>query len=275
MKHLLSAWPEIIKSLNCAKRILLFTDYDGTLTPIVEKPELAIISEETRLLLKNLATQRRITVGIISGRALADLKEKVNLGEIVYAGNHGFEIEGPGINFVNPLANEVRPLFKALSHLLALALGTTRGVFIENKGLTLSVHYRQMPEHKAPYLESIVQKIVKEFQSIARFRITSGKKVYELRPDVDWDKGKAIKLLMERYNSRNTSETLPIFLGDDITDEDGFHFLKKLGKGISVHIGNNLRRTAAKYYLRSTDEVNSFLSALLSYSQTRIENQLY
>ena len=137
MEHLLSSWSSVMEQLRQAKRILLLSDYDGTLTPIVERPEMANIKESTRRLLQSLVFQPHLTLGIISGRALIDLKNRVNVSGVIYAGNHGFEIEGPGISFVNPLADEIRPFFRGISQLLSLALEATKGVFVENKGLII------------------------------------------------------------------------------------------------------------------------------------------
>ena len=149
MEHLLSAWPKVIKQLRSASHILLLLDYDGTLTPIVERPELANLPEGMRQLLQALARQRRLTLGIISGRALADIKEKVGISGIIYAGNHGLEIEGPGISFVSPLAEEFKPILRLMHYVLSQALGAIKGVMVEDKGLTLSVHYRQVAEDKS------------------------------------------------------------------------------------------------------------------------------
>jgi trehalose-phosphatase len=121
-------------------------DYDGTLTPIVERPELAKLPEETCKLLQHLTTRPHFTLGIISGRALADLKALVNLKGILYAGNHGFEIEGPGLSFISPIADEIKPLIRILRQVLNMGVSTIKGVLVEDKGVTLSVHYRQVAD---------------------------------------------------------------------------------------------------------------------------------
>ncbi len=270
MEHLLSAWSEVLEQLRQARHILLLCDYDGTLAPIVEQPELASIPEKTRLLLQALAHQRLFTLGIISGRALADLKERINLNNVVYAGNHGFEIEGPGWSFINPLAEEIRPFFRVIFRWLTLAFETTKGVLVEDKGFSLSVHYRQVADANAADMKNIFKSIVDDARAIKDFRVTLGKKVFELRPAVDWDKGKAIDLLIEKYGG-NRKDILPIFLGDDVTDEDGFREIGKLQQGITVHVGNDPCRTTAKYYLNSTDEVGEFFNILLGCSRTHFE----
>ena len=265
MEHLLSAWPVVQERLRRAKHILLLSDYDGTLTPIVEKPEMAIIPSATRRLLQSLVSQHHFTVGIISGRALFDLKEKVSVSGAIYAGNHGFEIEGPGLNFVSPLAEEIRPLFRMMSRLLSLALETTKGVFVENKGLTLSVHYRQMPEEKSGHMKDTFDRVVEDAVSEGKLKVHSGKKVYELRPAVDWNKGKAISMLMKKYG-KGRPDTLPIYLGDDLTDEDGFDVISLTSNGLSIHIGSDTDASGAYYYLKSPDEVRDFLEKLLEYA---------
>jgi trehalose 6-phosphate phosphatase len=276
MKHLLSSFPGILEEIQKAKHILFLIDFDGTLTPIVEKPEMAVLSEKTREILRALAAQRHYTVGIISGRALADLKEKINVNGLIYAGNHGFEIEGPGLSFINPIADEIKPFFRVVRQILILTLGTIKGVLVEDKGITLSVHYRQVDEEKAKEIESLVKRAVNGSVSQEIFKVTTGKKVYEVRPAVNWDKGKAIRLLMKRYGKggRN-SGLLPIYLGDDLTDEDGFRMIEKYGNGITVHVGESNSTSIARYYLKSPDEVQIFLVKLLEYAQRDLSYEQY
>ncbi|OGO24458.1 MAG: trehalose-phosphatase [Chloroflexi bacterium RBG_16_50_9] len=264
MEHLLSAWPEIAAQLRDARHILLLTDFDGTLTPIVERPELADLSDDTRWILQALARQRHITLGVISGRALADLEERVGISGIIYAGNHGLEIEGPGISFVNPMAEELRPIFRIMHYVLGRALGAVRGVLVENKGLSLSIHYRLAERHRSGEVERIIRQVVGGTEASGQARITSGKKVYEVRPTVTWDKGKAIKLLMKKYGKGGRESGLvPMYFGDDLTDEDGFRVIESYGMGISVFVGEQSQPSAARYFLKSPAEVATFLGIML------------
>ena len=268
MEHLLSVWPEVAQRLRDAGHILLLIDYDGTLTSIVDRPELANLPEDTRQLLQALARQPRFTLGVISGRALADLKNKVSVGGIIYAGNHGLEIEGSGVGFTNPLAEEIRPVIRTMCQLLGQALRTIKGAIVEDKGLTLSVHYRLVEEDKIEEVKSIFERIVSGAKASGEIRITSGKKVYEIRPAASWDKGKAIKLLMKRYGKGGRkSRLLPIYLGDDLTDEDAFKVIGKYGNGISVFVGDDKQDTVARYFLKSPAEVAKFLGLLLEHNQ--------
>jgi len=263
LQHLFSVWQEVARRLKAVRRVLLLCDYDGTLTPIVEKPELAILPEKTRELLLALVTQRSFTVGVISGRAMADIRQKVGIENIIYAGNHGLEIEGPGISFINPLAEEMRPVLRLIQQVLNKALSPIRGVFVENKGLSLTIHYRMVEEDKSDEVRNVFERVIATARSLGKVIITTGKKVYEVRPQVDWDKGKAISLLIEKYGKPKVkSELLPIFLGDDQTDEDGFKVIESHG-GISILVGEDTAGSAARYYLKSPSEVDEFLSLLI------------
>ncbi len=264
MKSIMQEFTDIVEGLQAAPRLLFLSDFDGTLTPIVERPELASIPEDVRILLRKLANCPRVIVGIVSGRALNDLKEKVKVEGLVYAGNHGFEIEGPGLKFVNPIAGQIRPAIRVVARILTLALGSLKGVFVEDKGITLSVHYRLAEENAAWEVRKIVERAVNLSHFRGLFRITAGKKVLELRPALAWDKGKAVRLLMKRYGSGGRrSGLVPIYLGDDLTDEDAFKIIAKYGRGLSVHVGEPQIRSAADYYLESTYEVTDLLKRLL------------
>ncbi len=264
MEHLLAAWPRVFEQLQRARHIMLLTDYDGTLTPIVERPEMASMTENARRSLQALSMRQHLTVGVVSGRSLADLKSKVSVDGLVYGGNHGLEIEGPGVAFLSPVAAELRPSLRVLHSVLSRALCTVKGVFVEDKGLSISVHYRQVESHRTEDVRDIVRKIVSVAEANGKTRMTTGKKVYEIRPSVDWDKGNAIRLLMKRHGKGGLrSGLVPLFLGDDLTDEDGFKVVEAYGNGISIFVGEPNRQSAARYYLRTPGEVGGFLEMLV------------
>jgi len=259
MQYLFDMWQGVGIQIATTKNILLLFDYDGTLTPIVERPELAELSRETRNMLNSLSRKSRTVVGIISGRSINDLRNRIGLNSIVYAGNHGLEIEGPGIKFLHPVAEEIKTTLSVLYTMLRKALTSVDGTFIEDKGLTLSVHYRQVEEgEKQGEVKTAFEKITGVARMLGRVRTTSGKKVYEVRPPVAWDKGKAVKMLMKDYGK---GDVLPIYVGDDLTDEDAFTALRD-SKGITVYVGGNNPDFSAKYYLNSTEEVEQLLKKL-------------
>ena len=266
MEHLFLAWREVAVQLRAARHILFFSDYDGTLAPIAERPELANLSRETSELLQTLARQSCFTICVISGRACRDLQQRVGIRSIIYAGNHGLEIEGPAMSFINPIAKELKPLFRHLHQSLSKALGKVSGVLVENKGLSLSVHYRMVAEDKRDEVKNIFEQAIDAARSLGKVRITSGKRVYEVRPAVAWDKGKAIALLLKRQRKpKRKTQVLPIFLGDDLTDEDGFKVINQY-RGISIFVGEETANTAAHYFLDSPAEVEKFLGRLLEHA---------
>jgi trehalose 6-phosphate phosphatase len=268
LEHLLSCWGEILQMIQTAQHVLFLSDYDGTLTPIVEQPELAILSVSNRAFLRELAECKGVTVGIISGRALNDLKEKVRLPGVIYAGNHGFEIEGPGWDFISPIAAEIRPLLRVLRQVLSLTLGKIKGVLLEDKGFTISIHFRQVEEKNVNQVQQMVERVMQKPASQGLIKITPGKKVYEVRPAINWNKGKAIQLIMKKYGKGGRqSGLLPIYLGDDLTDEDGFRMINKYGSGVTAYVGEPRNDFSAQYYLKTTEEVTQFMAKILEFFQ--------
>lgn len=242
---------------------MLLSDYDGTLTPIVDRPELAGLGPGTRKLLETLSRRPDLSVGIISGRSLTDLKQMVGIAGITYGGNHGLEIEGPRLSYLNPAAQELRPALGALHQALSDALGLIAGVWVEDKGLTLSVHYRQADEARAGEIGDILEQKAGPLQASGKVWIAGGKKVYEVRPALAWNKGEVVALLASRWRqAMGRDEVLPIFLGDDLSDEDGFRAVARLD-GLSILVSEADSASAARYFLRSPAEVERFLGMVL------------
>ena len=262
MQYLLDVWNKISRRLKSANHVLIICDFDGTLAPIVDRPELAVLAPDTRRLIQSLARNRRYTVGIVSGRALADLKDKVNVEGVIYAGNHGLEIEGFGASFLEPIAEEIRPFFQILSQVLTTTLKGIKGVLVENKGLTLSVHYRSVDDTEEKMVKDTFDRVTDPLHVTGRIRITRGKKVYEIRPPVDWDKGKAVAWLVAKCKeARGKGKVLPVYLGDDLTDEDAFKAIESYN-GISVLVSTEDVQSRARYFLKSPEDVAEFLRML-------------
>ncbi|NQU73826.1 MAG: trehalose-phosphatase, partial [Candidatus Omnitrophica bacterium] len=131
---------------------------------------------------------------------------------------------------------------------------------VENKGLTLSVHYRLVQTGQVNKVKNIFHSTLRSFVRRKRVRVTSGKKVLEVRPRVELDKGKAILLMLGKLPFVRPG-VLPIYVGDDKTDESAFRVVNKK-KGISIFVGGLNRRSSAEYYLKSTREVNTFLERM-------------
>jgi trehalose 6-phosphate phosphatase len=234
-----------------ADGILLFLDFDGTLVPIVSDPAAARLSPETKQILYELAQNRRFRVAVISGRSLDDLMTHVGISEIIYAANHGFEIRAETMHFLEPAADRMKPLMAVQAETLAHNLLHIPGVQVENKGWTLSIHFRRAPAGLQPKVVELVRKLV---PTDGGYRLTEGKKVIEVRPSVDWDKGKAVLWIQKRTEG----SFLPIYIGDDSTDEDAFSVLPC---GITVRVGES-SASQAKYSVADSDEVRRFLQWL-------------
>ena len=238
--------------IQAAGHIALFLDFDGTISQIVPSPGDAELAPGILPILKRLAARPDFHLGIVSGRALKDVRERVGLPDLMYVGNHGLEIEAGEIRFREPEAEALKRELKSLSLQLKLALSDIEGVEIEDKCLTLSVHFRRVHED----MEDWVRKGTLEAISRSRSFIgREGKKVIEVRPELPWNKGQALKWLLREYLP---ASSLPIYIGDDITDEDAF---AAIPQGITIRVGGSTE-TEAQFLLPDVSSVGQFLGWL-------------
>ena len=258
MAHLLNIWPSVFARLLREERVLLLFDYDGTLSPIVARPEDALMPVDVRRSLAGLIGHPRYTVGIVSGRSLEDLAKLVAVPGIIHAGNHGMEIRGPGLDFTHEGAVAGREVLDNVRGLLDGGLSEVPGVLVEDKGLTLTVHYRATPESLVPQVDLIVSDTTRSFVERGDLRLTRGKMVIEVRPNIAWDKGKAI----EKIRAESGESAYPVYFGDDRTDEDGFRVVQAVG-GLAVFVGESREGTVAMHQLDSPKEVAETLRLLL------------
>ena len=244
--------------IRSALKLLLFTDFDGTLVAIKDRPSECFLDPAVGQTLSALARQDRVSVGIVSGRELADLRARVGVDGIAYAGNHGLEIEGPGFAFREPnavsLIKELQELVKNLSPITA----GFPGAWVQDKGLSASVHYRQVNIADVPRLLDMLHSAAKPSLDAQKVVLRFGKMVLEIRPAVDWHKGKAVGWLAQKM-SPICSEPLLIYLGDDDTDEDVF---AAWPGEITVCVGEDIN-SAANYSVNDPNEVHAFLRWLL------------
>ena len=262
MKYFFDVWDEFSAACAAAHHVLILLDYDGTLTPIVSRPEDAILSSPVREILSSLAQKKSFSVGVITGRSIDEIKQLVNIKGIYYSGNHGLEIDGPGLEYRNTTAFTARTLIDDLAARFARELSDVSGVIIQNKGFSLSVHYRLVKPENEVAIAGIVRRITGPLQDKRKIRVFEGKKVWEIRPPMDWDKGKAVVLIGQKICAGlKLTRLLTVYLGDDTTDEDAFRVLHR-PDGWSVYIGPENETSAAEFYLKSTNEVESFLRKL-------------
>ena len=257
-RYLADFWEEIVCRAKAASRVIILLDYDGTLSPIALRPELASLPAKTREVLSRLNLNDKFEVGIISGRSLADIKALVGLEGLAYAGNHGLELECSKGSFVHPAAVSARPRLKKIYSRLAPKLAEINGVIVEDKGFSLSVHYRLVEKSAVERVKTLFREVIEAPRKGGEVRVTEGKKVIEVRPPVDWDKGRAVEWLLGHYR---VESPLVIFAGDDVTDEDGFKFVNQIS-GISIRVGGESPATSAAYYVRSPGELSLALDKL-------------
>ena len=250
LKPLLTHLPEVAVRIQSADRVALFLDFDGTLAPIVQDPDCARLSEAMREALERLVEKESVVTTIISGRAVEDLYGRVRVENIIYSGNHGLEIFGRSLRFVEPEADARRDPLRRLSELLSGRLRRIQGVVVEDKGLSTSIHFRQAAAEDLAEIEKIVRASVAE--AGAWFRLGTGREVFDIVPRTGWHKGAAVQWILGQLRP---GAALPIYLGDDNSDEDAFAVLKD---GVTVRVGSPLA-TCALYGVPGPAEVYRFL----------------
>jgi trehalose 6-phosphate phosphatase len=245
-RHVFDRWSEVAQRLHAAKHIALLLDFDGTIVPIQPRPEMVRLGLPTRRLIGRLAKHSQVSVCIVSGRRLADLRRRAKVSGVRYVGLHGWESDRkPSSPLDDKNVGQVQ-------RLIAEQLGFLPGIRVEDKGLSFAVHYRGAAGGVARLARSLLHKILKPFEPY--LQVLNGKKVWEVLPPEVQGKGRAVRLLLAEL----PHGTLPIYVGDDTTDESAF---AELRRGITVRVGKH-RRTTARFYLRSPDEVVAFLERL-------------
>jgi trehalose 6-phosphate phosphatase len=233
---------------------VIFLDYDGTLTPIVKRPEDAILSDEMHDVLKACAS--KLHVAVVSGRDMVDLKNRVNIDEIIYAGSHGFRISGPkGLYMEHEKSASLLPhLDEIEKQLLQLFSGKYEGVQIERKRYAIAVHYRNARKEDISGVKKLVNELV---EKTSEFKTGEGKMILEIKPKIDWHKGKAVHWILEKLDLTDRNKYLPVYIGDDVTDEDAYESLADWG--ISIQVGPGAVPSASKFRLKNIYQVRIFL----------------
>jgi trehalose 6-phosphate phosphatase len=250
MPHLLNVWPTVSRLLSEAHQVLLALDYDGTLSPIVDRPELALLPTETKKSLICLNRKEKYLVGVISTRGLADIRDRVGIDGLIYAGNRGLEISGKGMDFIHPEALRLKESVNQAFRRLQQDLERFNGVTVEHKGLSLTVHYRLAPDGSVGEVKEVVDAATSSFVESGTLTLSTGKMAIEILPNVNWGKGDAIHEIREAL----TQCSLPVYFGDDLVDEDGFAAVQAAG-GFGVFVGPAGVATDALYRVDSPQEV--------------------
>ena len=241
-----------------ARRPAVFFDFDGTLSDIVDDPDAARLAPGAAEALQKLAA--RCPVAVLSGRDLADVTKRVGLPGIWYAGSHGFELTAPdGTHHENDAAAATIPVLEQVAAELCDQLGSIPGVVVEHKRFAVAVHYRNAARDRVGEVAAAVRAAGQRHA----LRVTTGREVIELRPDIDWDKGKTLRWVIDHLQHVGSGPLVPIYLGDDITDEDAFDAVRHDGVPIVVrHSDDGDRATAALFALGSPTRVSEFTERL-------------
>ncbi len=252
----LREWPAIAERLRVS-RPAIFLDYDGTLTPIVDRPEDAVLPTRRRRILERLG--QRFPTTLVSGRSREDVFGFVKLRGLNYAGSHGFDIwgaEGAADSLRHEVAGDLVPHVEAVTRELKEELAEIEGAFVEPKRFTVAVHYRLLADEERRRVEEAIDTALARHPDLEK---AHGKMVFEIRPRLDWHKGRAVLWLLEALDLDRPGVT-PLYVGDDTTDEDAFRALED--RGIAILVSDVPRPTAAHYVLQDTDEVEMFLERL-------------
>ncbi len=234
-------------------RLVLFLDYDGTLTPLRRHPSEAVLSPGMRSALEAVAARADTDVAVVSGRALDDIERLVSVPGITYAGNHGLEIDGPGLDgFRHEDVGHYTARMVELAPLLEEAC--VAGAWVEEKGASLTVHYREADESQHERFAEEVRAIIQR----AGFQARDAHCAIEARPPIGWDKGHAVlHILRARYGAAWSASMRTVYVGDDRTDEDAFRVLS--GLGITFRVGPSDEPTAALRNLPNIESVQALL----------------
>ncbi|XVE55471.1 hypothetical protein DITRI_Ditri03aG0161300 [Diplodiscus trichospermus] len=262
---------EQIVAASKGKQIVMFLDYDGTLSPIVEDPDQAFMSTEMRAALRDVA--RYFPTAIVTGRCRDKVYSFVKLAGLYYAGSHGMDIKGPsksckykkgnqGVLF-QP-ASEFLPMIDEVFKALVEKTKSIPGAKVENNKFCVSVHFRCVDEKSWAALAEQVRSVLNDYPKL---KLTQGRKVLEIRPTIKWDKGRALEFLLEALGYANSNDVLPIYIGDDRTDEDAFKVLRDRGQGFGILVSKVPKETNASYTLQEPSEVKEFLRRLVDWKK--------
>lgn len=256
LQDALDSVDEIIQKKG-ERPFLFFFDFDGTLAPIGPEPDKVALQQTTSQQLKKLAEQ--YSVAIVSGRDRDDIASRIAIEELYYAGSHGFDISGPGgTKHLHPKADDLMPKISEAADNFREHLSGMEGVWVEHKKFAVAIHFRQADADTSDRVKEIVSEKMKDEKSLMWDK---GKSIIEIKPDVDWHKGKAVLWIMEHLGL-NEDNCFPIYLGDDTTDEDAFKALRETGIGVLVD--SNDQPTYAHYILHNQQEVSEFIKKIVS-----------
>lgn len=230
----------------------LFFDFDGTLVPIQDSPARCLLSPRTKSQLEKVSLSEKVSMAILSGRSVNDIIKRIQIQGIYFGGNHGLEISGPNLIYCHPDALYGKRAIDRMLKKIEKKISTISGALIERKRFGFSLHYRMADADGKGLIKKIFYEIIADSTDPQAFSVLRGKKVLEVVPRVKWDKGKAAMFLLQNKKK----EYMPIYVGDDVTDEAAFDALRV--RGVTIRVGRS-KKTKAEYYLKGQWEIERFL----------------
>jgi len=233
-------------------------DFDGTLSPIVANPNDAVLPPCTKKILQ--AAQKHFPVAIISGRSLQDIRKRVGIDGIVYAGSHGFEWQIDDQYCFHPIPQSSQMALAKVAHQLSRLAGSHPGLILDSRTACFAINYRFINPAQQKRFKTEAQTIVRPFIKSGTLRLMDNIYTFEITPCIEWTKGYWARLMFDSFNQSANSPKVPIYIGDSITDEDVFEMF---GNGITIHIGKTMK-SAARFYLHDCEETAEFLAFIVS-----------
>jgi len=249
-----------VRTFKAGRKIALFLDFDGTLVPIQKDPTQCFLSNKIKSQLLLLAGSQCCHLIVLSGRALSDIKKRIGIRKIYYGGNHGLDISGPDLRFMHPKALTSKLAIEYVRRKLKKEIADIDGAWLENKKFSVSLHFRSVKKEDIQLIKKVFNKVANEFIEEKRLNVIKGKKVIELIPHVSWNKGNAVLWILKQLKDK----CMPVYIGDDQTDETAFKALN--GKGVTIRVGKS-KKTAANYYLKGHWELSRLLKEILEYTK--------
>jgi len=246
----------VLGRLKSSHRRILLLDFDGTLAPLRSTPAKARLPVGTKTLIRKLTRRPHTWVFLVTGRSLKDIAGKTRLTGVGLVANHGFEIATRHRRWIHPAARKAAPALRMMVKELSETLKPVGGVLVEDKTYTLSVHFRNVRPSRVPLVLKTVNRLVRGYGEL--LATTHGKKVVEVRPAVEWNKGFAVEKVLGAL--KWSPADFVTYLGDDRTDEDAFRALKNRATTVIVEYD---RRSAAGYWVEDPRAVAGFLNIIL------------
>ena len=242
-------------------RPIILMDFDGTLAEFNVDPEAVTLPPPRQILLQTLSQRADLSAGIVSGRRISDLRQRVPADpSLFFAGLHGLEIEGPGLRFSHSAVAIAAPAVSLLAKDLRRAVRPLAGVFVEDKTYSVVLHVRGASKADRLHAATRFNALAEPFLSEGTLRLQPGDSIFELLPNVDWAKGDAVGAIV-RHVEAETGETVwPVYIGDDATDEDAFEHVGN--NGLTVAVGR--RPNGAAFQVDGPPAVECLLKSILA-----------